>query len=149
MKPEFIQNDGGRSAAGFLGTTGDCVCRAIAIASNKPYKEIYDMINELSKCEPITKRMRRRSNARTGVYKSTYVKIIHKLGGRWIPCMSIGSGCTVHLTPSELPNTGRHILRVSKHFCAWIDGKLHDTYDCSREGTRCVYGYWSFKNNLK
>jgi len=25
---------------------------------------------------------------------------------------------------------------------AVIDGVINDTYDCSREGTRCVYGYW-------
>jgi hypothetical protein len=23
-----------------------------------------------------------------------------------------------------------------------IDGVIHDTHDCSRGGTRCVYGYW-------
>lgn len=43
---EFVYNDGGRSEAGFKGTTGDCVCRAIAIATQRPYKEIYDLINE-------------------------------------------------------------------------------------------------------
>jgi len=25
-----------------------------------------------------------------------------------------------------------------------IDGVLHDTHDCSRDGTRCVYGYWLY-----
>ncbi len=24
-----------------------------------------------------------------------------------------------------------------------IDGVVHDTYDCTRNGTRCVYGYWT------
>jgi hypothetical protein len=23
-----------------------------------------------------------------------------------------------------------------------IDGVIHDTHDCSRNGTRCVYGYY-------
>lgn len=46
---EFVYNDGGRSEAGFKGTTGDCVCRAIAIATQRPYKEIYDLINEFGK----------------------------------------------------------------------------------------------------
>ena len=35
--PRWQYNDGGRSAAGFSGKTGDCVCRAIAIATGKPY----------------------------------------------------------------------------------------------------------------
>jgi hypothetical protein len=27
-----------------------------------------------------------------------------------------------------------------------IDGVLHDTHDCTRGGTRCVYGYWIVDN---
>lgn len=39
----FQFDDGGRAAAGYKGTTGDCACRAIAIASGRPYQEIYDL----------------------------------------------------------------------------------------------------------
>jgi hypothetical protein len=39
-------NDGGRSEAGFHGKTGDCVCRAIAIATGKPYAEVYSELEE-------------------------------------------------------------------------------------------------------
>ena len=45
----YIYDDGGRAAAGFKGTTGDCVTRAIAIATGKPYREVYDALNELAK----------------------------------------------------------------------------------------------------
>jgi hypothetical protein len=55
--------------------------------------------------------------------------------------MAVGSGCKVHLRADELPS-GRLIVRVSHHFAAVIDGVIHDTHDCSRGGTRCVYGYW-------
>jgi hypothetical protein len=55
--------------------------------------------------------------------------------------MFIGQGCKVHVREDELPS-GRLILQLSKHFTAVIDGKVHDTYDPSREGTRCVYGYF-------
>jgi len=144
MKPTLIINDGGRASAGYQGTAGDCVCRAIAIAANRPYEEIYSQLNVLAKDERVTSRMKRRSSARTGMYKKTSVKLIDELGGEWKAYMTIGSGCKVHLTPDELPKTGRYILRLSKHFAAWIDGQLHDTYDCSREGTRCVYGVYHF-----
>lgn len=30
----FVYDDGGRAAAGYKGTTGDCACRAVAIAGN-------------------------------------------------------------------------------------------------------------------
>ena len=56
--------------------------------------------------------------------------------------MSIGSGCKVHLKADELPS-GNIIVALSKHYCAVIDGVIHDTHDCSRNETRCVYGYWS------
>jgi len=140
---KHIHNDGGRKEAGFTGTTGDCVTRAIAIAFQIPYQQVYDLLNESAKTERTGKRKRKVSNARTGVYKSTSKKVILKLGGVWTPTMGIGSGCKVHLNAGELPATGMHILQVSKHVCAWINGELHDTYDCSRDGTRCVYGYFT------
>src|SRR6516225_2064075 len=43
----FVYDDGGRAAAGFKGTTADCACRAIAIATGKPYREVYDGLNGL------------------------------------------------------------------------------------------------------
>jgi hypothetical protein len=63
------------------------------------------------------------------------------IGWEWTPTMAIGQGCTVHLRADELP-AGRLVVSVSKHWVAVIDGVIHDTYDCSRDGTRCVYGYW-------
>ena len=33
-------------------------------------------------------------------------------------------------------------MSVSKHITAVVDGVIHDTFDPSRDGTRCVYGYW-------
>lgn len=142
MKIPFQPNDGGRSAAGYQGHTGDCVCRAIAIAARVPYADVYQTINELAKCERRGSRKRGISCARKGVYKTTYKKIMERLGAKWTPLMGVGTGCRVHLRADELPSQGRYILSLSKHWAAWIDGVLHDTFDCSRNGTRCVYGYW-------
>lgn len=44
----FRYDDGGREAAGFAGMTGDCVTRAIAIATGIPYCKIYEELNFLS-----------------------------------------------------------------------------------------------------
>lgn len=138
----FVYNDGGRREAGYRGDTGDCVVRAIAIATCIPYQEVYDSINVLAKDERITKRNKHRSSARTGVGRRTYDKYLEGHGWAWRATMLIGSGCKVHLRADELP-PGRLIVRVSGHVAAVIDGVLHDTYDHSRGGTRCVYGYWS------
>jgi len=137
---EFVYNDGGRSKY-FKGRAGDCVVRAISIAEDADYIDIYNLVNLLGKQEKITKRSGSRSSARDGVCKETTRKVMKIRGWRWKPLMSIGSGCTVHLAEDELPK-GVIIVRLSGHVACVKNGVLHDTYDCTREGTRCVYGYW-------
>src|SRR3990167_956397 len=149
---KFQYNDGGRKEAGFQGTTGDCVTRSIAIVTQKPYKEVYDLINELSKSEKIGKRKKKKSNARTGVFPQLVRKLMASLGYTWIPTIHIGSGCKVHLKDGELP-TGRLLVNVSRHYTAIIDGIINDTHDPQRNtmivengvkrfAGRCVYGYY-------
>lgn len=137
----WVFDDGGRAAAGYKGKTGDCVVRAVSIATRKSYQEVYDALNGLAQYERTAKRKRGLSNSRTGVYKQTYRRYLESIGWKWTPTMSIGSGCTVHLKTDELPK-GRLIVSVSRHLVAVIDGVVHDTNDVSRRGTRCVYGYF-------
>ena len=47
----------------------------------------------------------------------------------------------MHLKRDELPS-GRIVCSLSRHLVACVDGVVHDTYDSTRGGTRCVYGYW-------
>jgi hypothetical protein len=139
---EFVKSDGGRKAAGFKGKAGDCFARAVAIATHRPYREVYDLINEVAKGERTGKRKRDRSCARTGVYKYTVKKVMESFGWEWVPTMRVGTGCRVHVRSEELPSSGPLVLNLSKHFSAVVDGVLYDAYDSSRDGTRCVYGYW-------
>lgn len=145
----FTYNDGGRSAAGYKGNAGDCVARAIAIASGKPYQEVYDYLANGNATQRITKRSSKHSgkkSARNGIAtKRKWVQdYMISLGFVWYPTMTIGSGCKVHVRASELPK-GILVLRVSRHWVCMVDGVLNDTYDCSRNGTRCVYGYWKLE----
>lgn len=135
----FIFDDGGRFEAGFKGKVGDCVVRAIAIATQKPYMEVYDTLNAMGKLERRRKTMI--STARNGVRRDTQRKYLEGLGWKHVATMGIGTGCKVHLRADELP-MGRLIVSVSKHAVAVIDGVIHDTYNPSRGGTRCVYGYF-------
>lgn len=128
---EFISNDGGRSQY-FKGDVGDCVCRAIAIVTKKDYKEVYDTIKEVTK-----------ENPRNGLTKKATKKACEYFGGVWHATMSIGSGCKVHLREDELPK-GKLICNLSGHVTCVIDGAIYDTYDPSRGGNRCVYGFWKF-----
>jgi hypothetical protein len=158
----WVKDDGGRDAAGFKGTTGDCVVRAIAIATGVPYREVYDALNELAKRERPGRRVKRRSTSRNGVYRKTYEKYLKSLGWVHTPTMFIGQGCKVHFVEEELPK-GRLIVSLSRHLTCVIDGVVHDTYNPQRGATyyykpkpdgsgveldrispdRCVYGYYS------
>ena len=163
---EYIYNDGGRAAAGFKGKTGDCVARAVAIASGKPYAEVYAALADGMGSQ----RKSKGRTARNGVSvrRKWFKDYMASIGFKWVPTMLIGSGCKVHLNADELP-MGRLVVAVSKHYTAVIGGVIHDTFDPSERGTtvysagypdipkgarplgngqfayspeRCVYGYW-------
>jgi len=147
---QFTKTDGGRAAAGFTNktTAGDCVARAIAIASQRPYIEVYAELAEINARMRLTnnrivKGVAGRRTASHGIYTKSKVfkDYMKQMGFVWTPTMGIGTGCKVHVKTGELP-MGRLVLNLSRHCAAVIDGVLHDAYDCSREGTRCVYGIW-------
>lgn len=132
---EWKLNDGGREAAGFRGDAGDCVTRAVAIATGRDYREVYDELAQLVKDSGGAK------SARNGIPKKLVRQYIVSQGFEWVPTMKVGQGTTVHLKGDELPG-GTIIASVSKHVVAVIDGVLHDTHNPSRGGSRCVYGYY-------
>lgn len=152
----FVHNDGGRSAAGYKGTTGDCGVRALAVAvfGAKPawqgiehagaaaaYEQARELVLRHAKRERLTKQRPTRSSVGSGIRRPTMHRIMVELGWRWRATMAIGGGCTTHLRSDELPD-GRLILNLSKHYCAMIDGVVHDNHCDDRDGTRCVYSYW-------
>lgn len=144
----FLHNDGGRWRYFKGEKAGDCVTRAIAIASGKDYKEIYDDLFALnrkaaSKNTKLARKIKKDGiSPRDGVMAEIYQPYIIALGFEWVSCSGIGKGISIHLREDELPKKGKLILRLSRHLAAYKDGTLHDTYDCSRGGTRGVYGYW-------
>lgn len=151
---QHVFNDGGREKAGFKGQTGDCVTRAISIVTGQDYASVYHKIHELNKEYAQKSRSKlakeiekgggkRGTTPRNGVSKKIYHDYLLGLGMKWKSTMQIGQGCKVHLKKEELPS-GKIIVRVSKHLAAVVDGVIYDTHDCSRRGTRCVYGYYHF-----
>jgi len=153
----YVYNDGGREAAGYKGKAGDCVARAVAIASGRPYLEVYSALSALAGSE----RKSRGASARNGIHVSRkwFKDYMRSIGFTWTPTMGIGTGCKVHLLENELPS-GRLVVAVSKHYVAVIDGVIHDTSNPQRGATyhyrngvtyhvspeRCVYGYWTLNS---
>ena len=139
MKVQYT--DGGRSAAGYPGRAGDCAVRSIAIATGIPYRQVHEGIMVLAEREGYCKHNFPKSNPETGVRPVTSGRYLQSVGFVWVPQMSKGKRCSVHLRKGELPN-GRLVVAVSGHLTAVIDGVIHDDHDCGRDGTRCLYGYF-------
>ena len=145
MKPlPYRYDDAGRSDRS--GSTRDCVTRAIAIAAQLPYEQVWKEIAAGNAGQRKTRGSIRVSgveSADRGVMtgRKWFKDYMRGLGFSWTPTMAIGQGTTVHLAEGELP-MGRLVVMVSRHSCAVIDGVIRDVGDPSRDGTRCVYGYY-------
>lgn len=129
---KFNFNDGGRSAYFKASTVGDCVTRAVAIALGRDYKEVYKEISKLIGYTP-----------RNGVKNTDTKKVMNHYHFVWHPCMKIGTGCQVHLRENEIPMDKVIVCSVSGHLVCVKNGVINDTFDCTRDGNRCVYGYWT------
>lgn len=155
---EWIYDDGGRNKYFEAEGVGDCVTRAITIATGKDYKEVYDEIKRRSKLETNTQlkhhRGAKRSSARNGVFKETWKDYLKDLGWKQHSTCEFGKGVSCHLVEDELP-MGTLIVQVSKHLVCVKDRVIYDTYNSSEkkylddEGNICinnrraVYGYWT------
>ena len=141
----FIYDDGGRAAAGFKGKTGDCVARALAIATGLPYQQVYDRLAEGNKNQRVTKHTRKslagKATARNGVYtgRKWFKDYMAELGFKWTPLAKVGEPTTT--TVADMSG-GTYVLSLRRHSAALIDGHLHDTWDSSYGGTAKVFGYW-------
>jgi len=140
---EWVYSDGGRAEAGRKGSAQDCVCRAVTIITGLAYADVYRRMGDHAKAAGVS-----RSVVRTG-YPTKLVKtFLASLGFAWVPTMFIGQGCKVHLVASELP-PGKLIVNLSRHIAPVINGTVYDTDDPRRNGSRCVYGYWTLTNQPK
>ena len=148
----FIEDDGGRSKSErgkYRKDVGDCITRSIAIASGRDYMEVWNALTEGNNSNRVTKRSPKsiHQNADYGVLsgRKWFKDYMKSLGFSWTSTMKIGQGCKVHLTWGEVPMDKRLVVVVSRHYTAVVNGTIRDTYDPSRDGTRCVYGYWTFR----
>jgi hypothetical protein len=126
---EFIWNDGGRAACGYVGLTGDCVTRSIAIATGLVYRDVYQSLSDASD-----------KTARHGITSDVSTKFLHGRGWKNIS--------TERLTPEDLP---RGVLIVSfhpdarnrsGHLSCVIDHTVYDTWNPIEDSEYRIDGYW-------
>jgi hypothetical protein len=114
------------------------VSNCVAIASGIPYKQVYDRLAEGNGTQRASKRQKRSKagkvrTARAGINtkRKWFKDYMCEIGFVWTPCMSIGTGCLVHLVDGGLPD-GHLVVMLSRHATAVIDGVINDIYDPSR-----------------
>jgi hypothetical protein len=156
---QWVKDDGGRAASGIANSnnrrteTGDCVTRAIAIATGKPYAEVHDALTVRtvrhvydggdSRYPEWSKWAKRRGGVRAfdpdhGCPLGAYGPYLASLGWR---CTSTKSQ-RIRLRADELP-PGRLVVHIRQHLVAVIDGVIHDIYDSGGSGRVRVQHYWT------
>ena len=158
---KYEYDDGGRKDAGWDGTGGDCVVRAVAIATGRPYQEVYDRCAEGNhsgkRGQPFLngKHYRNRTRGqRTALHgistkEKWFQDYMKELGFEYV----LAPYGQVHVRSDSLPQQGSLILSLERHYAAYVDGVLRDTWDSAtiagrgrkhrKDGiTRCVWGYW-------
>jgi hypothetical protein len=134
LKQGFKWNDGGRSTSGFVGLTGDCVTRAIAIATGIAYRDVYAALHERSAVSP-----------RLGVAQSVYGPYLKEKG--WTVQKALGLPLVTELTLAG-PADGIRIVGCAKedgsrsHLFSWIHGELHDTWDPRDDNEHRATEFW-------
>jgi hypothetical protein len=142
VRCEFVEDDGGRGAAGYGEASGDCVARAITIATGKPYGEVFEALKAahasyVKRLGPGSYEERRRSEPiHNGCNEKVYGRYLRSLGWQYTRIKE-----HLCLRAGGLPS-GRLIVSLNGHLVALIDGVIHDTYDSGGTGKRPVGGYW-------
>ena len=124
----YQYNDGGRKAAGFKGTAGDCGARAMAIALGLDYSAVY---KELAQANADNGRAK---SARNGINKDIYAEVLKRYGWVWQKAPQF-TGRKARCRDL----TGTVIAKQAGHYVAVIDGVPQDIFNCTE---RMVYGYW-------
>ena len=143
VRCEFVEDDGGRAAAGYEEAGGNCVARAIAIATGKPYAEVFEALK--AKHASYVKRLRhdhyerrtRTEPVANGCSEKVFGPYLESLGWQYTRIRE-----NLCLRAGALPS-GRLIVGVHGHLVALIDDVIHDTHDSGGSGRRPVDGYWS------
>tara|TARA_R110000782_G_scaffold269687_1_gene368278 strand:+ start:1874 stop:2344 length:471 start_codon:yes stop_codon:yes gene_type:complete len=148
MELQYKFNDGGRSKY-FKGETGDCVTRAISIATGEDYMTIYDQFfirNKLyseTKKTKIARQMKSKSNGlspRNGIYKEIYHKYLLDNGWKYISLVKFGSKERTKL--DQLTHLDNIIVSIPRHIMVMQKGVVNDIGD-----TR--YSYWEEKKAIR
>ena len=108
----YVYGDGGRWEAGFKGSAGDCVTRALAILTGRPYRERYRALANANA------RAGGKRSARNGIRKGAEAEVFQACG---LVKVALGKG--PRPTYSEAyQQYGDCIVSTTRHLAALVDG---------------------------
>lgn len=126
---KFIWHDGGRAACGFVGQTGDCVTRSIAIATGRVYRDVYQALSETSS-----------RTARHGIDDGVASQYLRALGWKRMTAEK--------MTPADLPPgalmlvfNSFHTNRTG-HMSCMVDHTIYDTWNPLEDPEYHLVEYW-------
>ena len=126
---DYQHNDGGRAAAGYRGSAGDCVVRAIAIASGQSYQTVYAAMAETMHEHGYARTgdAGRAGRKRRGQKTVTAVQdiVLRHFGFRKV---KLPRGPRPTYTQAHA-RYGTCVVSTTGHMAALKDGALQDTHD--------------------
>ncbi|TWU05648.1 DUF2786 domain-containing protein [Stieleria varia] len=136
VEMEFCWDDGGRASCGFVGLTGDCVARSIAIATGLVYRDVYRDLGQAAEKSP-------RDGVRIDIadrFLSGHGWRRHRVAGSYLPWCDLPSGVVILHVGS--PN------HRSTHMCTVVDHTIRDTWNPSDDSDIEIMDYWSPDPNI-
>lgn len=116
---DYQYDDGGRAAAGYEGKARDCVARALAIVTGRPYAECYSALAEANAARKGVR------SARNAIDKRDRDRVFAAFGLRKA---ALGRGGRPTYTEAHAEH-GDCIVSTARHVCAIKGGALRDTFD--------------------
>tara|TARA_R110001599_G_scaffold189910_1_gene384688 strand:- start:782 stop:1201 length:420 start_codon:yes stop_codon:yes gene_type:complete len=131
----YKETDGGRLDSGFRGLGGDCVTRAIAIATEIPYRQVRKALTDLT--IEMTGGLDR--SAANGVAVPVSHAYLTSLGWQLV--------ITKKSYLKDIPMTGTLIACLPRHTTAVINNTVHDRWDSRKSrktkcGSPVMQGYY-------
>lgn len=149
---KYVYNDGGRSDAGYTGHTGDCVVRAIALATGRKYKTVYRWMQKdkrqwyesqgLSSAS-----VTRYSNPGKGVSTGHYAPYLRVAGwyrershmGEWCVGDTVADIANKYKGETVIVRSRSKRQRGGHHLCCIKRGTVLDTWDCRDNEVQSVF----------
>lgn len=137
---DFQYNEGGRRSSKYRPNHYRCVVTAIAIATGKPYTDVYSALNPNNIITKPSDKTSRYAIQRQ--MKEAAHRYLLSLGYEWV-------NTRVLFHPKNLPQ-GTIIVSVTKELIAVINGVInHTSPNYNYSGSRLIYGYYTKNDNQK